>query len=403
MSCFPRQSECCCCSSCCPCYNYMADCSSVRRNRSCSDCFPTRLSPDMQIPAKKTKSRPLSNKPSMPKLNGKRASQVKNGQRINLPAADGGPSIDPRSKPKCQSDPKQTKNKQNFQYQNLKKHMEVISEEAEHDSDDDGQFSSKKIQNSCADFLTIVHDTVLETVQSSVECMLRNYFVHTMEKMETLCSQMMRNECLLSKMYLDILDKFSQQNEKSMRHLKFLCQFIAETQKETSEERAQNQRCNCQNCGSAEEEFVSLAGEQVLTKGRPLSGSLSSNSNRNGDQNVYKGEQNSGLHRDSDTEPKTDSPLTSSTNSLPHAKFKSCEIPHSNTNKGNEEIRENIGRISEYSDSKQLGNSNGHRNSELPRIAGNCQTERYANRMEGGRYFTVKTGPSNAAMLKMQP
>lgn len=96
--------------------------------------------------------------------NSKRTSQTKNGKRLSV-SAESEPSMESKN-------PKQTKNKQNFQYQDLKKRMEVISEEAEQDSDEE-PFSSKNIQNSCADFLSIVHDTVLETVQVSIMLCIR--------------------------------------------------------------------------------------------------------------------------------------------------------------------------------------------------------------------------------------
>ncbi|XP_036233569.1 uncharacterized protein [Bactrocera oleae] len=364
MSCCPRQSECCCCSSCSPCCNYMGDCCNIRRNRSCLDCFPTRMVPDVQVPPKKTKSRYSSNKPSMTKNNNsKRTSQTKNGKRLSVPA-ESEPSMESKN-------PKQTKNKQNFQYQDLKKRMEVISEEAEQDSDEE-PFSSKNIQNSCADFLSIVHDTVLETVQSSVECMMRNYFVHTMEKVDTLCSQMMRNECLLSKMYLDILDKISQQSEKSLRQFKCLCQFIAETQREVSEDRTQNQKCNCPNCTATEESFISLAKERALSKGRRLSGSGNSNINFN----AYKSELNTRSYRDSDNEP-----------------------PSNISSLGNEAIRRNIRRLSE---SGHFEISNNRRVPELPRVDDNFTMEQYENRIEGGKYVSVKTGPSITNMSEVK-
>ncbi|XP_011176581.1 uncharacterized protein LOC105208438 [Zeugodacus cucurbitae] len=380
MSCFPRQSECCCCSSCSPCCNYMGDCCNIRRNRSCIDCFPTRMIPDVQVPPKKMKSRSPPIRPSITKNNNKRTS--KNGKRLSVPV-ESEPSIEPKN-------PKQTKNKQNFQYQDLKKRMEVISEEAEQDSDDE-PFSSKNIQNSCADFLSIVHDTVLETVQSSVECMMRNYFVHTMEKVETLCSQMMRNECLLSKMYLDILDKISQQSEKSLRQFKCLCQFIAETQKEVSEDRTQYHRCNCPNCTGTEESFISLAKEKVLSKGRRLSGSGNSNNNFNG----YTSELTARSYRDTDNEVKPNPSLTSCTN-LIQPKTKLLEKPPSNISSlGNEVNRRNIKRLSE---SSHFEISNNRKIPELPRVDDCFKIEQYENRIEGGRYVSVKTGPSETNM-----
>ncbi|XP_011208124.2 uncharacterized protein LOC105229499 isoform X2 [Bactrocera dorsalis] len=363
MSCFPRQSECCCCSSCSPCCNYMGDCCNIRRNRSCIDCFPTRMIPDVQVPPKKPKSRSCPIKSSMSKNNNnKRPSQIKNGKRSNV-SAESEPSMESKN-------PKQTKNKQNFQYQDQKKRMEVISEEAEQDSDEEP--FSKNIQNSCADFLSIVHDTVLETVQSSVECMMRNYFVHTMEKVETLCSQMMRNECLLSKMYLDILDKISQQSEKSLRQFKCLCQFIAETQREVSEDRTQNQRCNCPNCTGTEESFISLAKERAVLKGRRLSGSGNSNINFN----VYKSELNARNYRDPDNEP-----------------------PGNIGSLSNEAIRRNIRRLNE---SDHFEFSNNRRIPEPPRVDDSFKMEQYENRIEGGKYVSVKTGPSETNMPEVK-
>ncbi|XP_018797657.1 PREDICTED: uncharacterized protein LOC108974351 [Bactrocera latifrons] len=387
MSCFPRQSECCCCSSCSPCCNYMGDCCNIRRNRSCIDCFPTRMIPDVQVPPKKTKSRSSPIKSSMTKNNNnKRPSQIKNGKRLNVPA-ESEPSMETKN-------PKQTKNKQNFQYQDLKKRMEVISEEAEQDSNEE-PFSSKNIQNSCADFLSIVHDTVLETVQSSVECMMRNYFVHTMEKVETLCSQMMRNECLLSKMYLDILDKISQQSEKSLRQFKCLCQFIAETQREVSEDRTQNQRCNCPNCAGREESFISLAKERALSKGRRLSGSGNSNINFN----VYKNELNARNYCDPDNEVKPKTSQTSCTN-LAQSKNKLLEKLSGNiSSPSNEAIRRNIRRLNE---SDHFEFSNNRRIPELPRVDDSFKMEQYENRIEGGKYVSVKTGPSETNMPKVK-
>ncbi|XP_011208123.2 uncharacterized protein LOC105229499 isoform X1 [Bactrocera dorsalis] len=386
MSCFPRQSECCCCSSCSPCCNYMGDCCNIRRNRSCIDCFPTRMIPDVQVPPKKPKSRSCPIKSSMSKNNNnKRPSQIKNGKRSNV-SAESEPSMESKN-------PKQTKNKQNFQYQDQKKRMEVISEEAEQDSDEEP--FSKNIQNSCADFLSIVHDTVLETVQSSVECMMRNYFVHTMEKVETLCSQMMRNECLLSKMYLDILDKISQQSEKSLRQFKCLCQFIAETQREVSEDRTQNQRCNCPNCTGTEESFISLAKERAVLKGRRLSGSGNSNINFN----VYKSELNARNYRDPDNEVKPKTSLTSCTN-LAQSKPKLLEKPPGNIGSlSNEAIRRNIRRLNE---SDHFEFSNNRRIPEPPRVDDSFKMEQYENRIEGGKYVSVKTGPSETNMPEVK-
>ncbi|XP_067619924.1 uncharacterized protein [Eurosta solidaginis] len=370
MSCYPRQSDCCCCASCSRYCNYMDSSCKIRRNRSCSDCFPSRLVPDISIaaPVKKSKTRLPPIKPVVPKPNGKRVPQTKHGKRLNFPS-DNEPKTDSTNKQKCQCDPKQTKNKQNFQYQDLKKRMEVICEEAEQDSDDEIPFGSKNIQKSCADFLNIVHDTVLETVQTSVESAMHNYFMHTMEKIETLCSQMMRNECLLSKMYLDILDKLSQQSEKNLRQFKCLCQFIAETQKEASE--AQSQKCSCQNCTSTEEAFVSLAREKVLSKGRRLSGNgIILNANRNGGHTRH--------HRDSDNDAKTDPSLTSCTNSIPLIMPKTQAMP------SNEESRRNSKRLCGYSDSGCFLNSKERRTEQF-RADENFKIDHRENRMEGGR------------------
>ncbi|XP_053947505.1 uncharacterized protein LOC128856123 [Anastrepha ludens] len=391
MSCFARQSECGCCSSC-----------NVHRNRPGSDCFPTRLVPDMQIPSKKPKCRSSPIKPTISKTNNKRAPQLKNEKRINFPF-DSEHSIDSKGKQKCQCDPKQTKNKQNFQYQDLKKRMEVISEEAENDSDGDEQFGSKSVQNSCADFLNIVHDTVLETVQSSVEGMMRNYFAQTAEKIETLCSQMMRNECLLSKMYLDVLDKLEQQNEKSLQQFKCLCQFIVETQKEASEERVQNQKCCCPNCGTTEEVFVSLAREKALSGGRHLSdkgaGNGYRNFSRNGGGNV-RSEQNLRHHRDFDNEPKTHLSLTSCTNSLSQLKSKTGVMPTSCTSMSNKDIPRNIRRLSTYSDSGQFWNCNNRRSPQQSRVDENCKIYQNENRMEEGKYGNVKRELSDTIVSK---
>lgn len=170
-----------------------------------------------------------------------------------------------------------------------------------------------------------------------------------------------------------------------------MCQFIAETQKEVSEDRTQNQRCNCPNCTGTEESFISLAKERVSSKGRRLSGSGNSNINFNG----YTTELNARNHRDSDNEVKPNSSLTSCTN-LAQPKPKLLEKPPSyNNSLGNESIRRNIKRVSEFG---HFDISNNRRILQLPRTDDNFKIEQYDNRIEGGRYVSVKTGPSETNM-----
>ncbi|XP_017145252.1 uncharacterized protein LOC108157626 isoform X1 [Drosophila miranda] len=98
---------------------------------------------------------------------------------------------------------------------------------------------NQELQESFADFFSIIHDNVLETVQGAVEKMVSKCFEESIAKMERLSSEMQLQEKLLNKMFRDINAKIDDQNETSLNQFKFITQMLIDSQ--TVHYRALNQ------------------------------------------------------------------------------------------------------------------------------------------------------------------
>ncbi|XP_034661005.1 uncharacterized protein LOC117896667 [Drosophila subobscura] len=98
---------------------------------------------------------------------------------------------------------------------------------------------NRELQESFADFFSIMHDNVLETVQGAVSEMVAKCFEEPIAKVERLSSEMMHQEKMLNKMFRDINAKMDDQNETSLNQFKFVTQMLIDNQ--TVHYRALNQ------------------------------------------------------------------------------------------------------------------------------------------------------------------
>ncbi|XP_037955281.1 uncharacterized protein LOC119685144 [Teleopsis dalmanni] len=106
-----------------------------------------------------------------------------------------------------------------------RKRMAPISEEDEECRCDE---PTNPLQDSMANFLTIINESVCETVQKCIDSMLSDFFDQTLERLNGLCTQMVRNECLISKLYLDAMDRFSRMEERNCEQMKAMCDAVSE-------------------------------------------------------------------------------------------------------------------------------------------------------------------------------
>ncbi|XP_015037681.2 uncharacterized protein [Drosophila pseudoobscura] len=77
---------------------------------------------------------------------------------------------------------------------------------------------NQELQESFADFFSIIHDNVLETVQGAVEKMVSKCFEESISKMERLSSEMQLQEKLLNKMFRDINAKRDELEPVQVHH-----------------------------------------------------------------------------------------------------------------------------------------------------------------------------------------
>ncbi|KAH8313510.1 hypothetical protein KR067_007406 [Drosophila pandora] len=98
---------------------------------------------------------------------------------------------------------------------------------------------NRELQESFADFFSIIHDNVLESVQGAVEKMVTKCFADSMEKMERISKDLDHQETLLNKIYRDVTTKLSDQSETNMNQFKFVTQMLIDNQ--TVHYRALNQ------------------------------------------------------------------------------------------------------------------------------------------------------------------
>ncbi|XP_017101986.2 uncharacterized protein [Drosophila bipectinata] len=98
---------------------------------------------------------------------------------------------------------------------------------------------NRELQESFADFFSIIHDNVLESVQGAVEKMVSKCFADSMEKMDRISKDLVQQETLLNKIYRDVTNKISDQCETNMNQFKFVTQMLIDNQ--TVHYRALNQ------------------------------------------------------------------------------------------------------------------------------------------------------------------
>ncbi|XP_017052613.2 LOW QUALITY PROTEIN: uncharacterized protein LOC108095835 [Drosophila ficusphila] len=99
--------------------------------------------------------------------------------------------------------------------------------------------SNRDLQDTFADFFSIIHDNVLESVQEVVKRMVTKCFDESLAKMERLSKNLEHQEALLNKIHRDITSKMADQSETSLNQFKFVTQMLIDNQ--TVHYRALNQ------------------------------------------------------------------------------------------------------------------------------------------------------------------
>nr|XP_016996626.2 LOW QUALITY PROTEIN: uncharacterized protein LOC108057058 [Drosophila takahashii] len=98
---------------------------------------------------------------------------------------------------------------------------------------------NRDLQESFADFFSIIHDNVLESVQEAVQRMVSNCFKESLTKMERLSKELQNQEAMLNKIYRDVTNKITAQSETNLNQFKFVTQMLIDNQ--TVHYRALNQ------------------------------------------------------------------------------------------------------------------------------------------------------------------
>nr|XP_016938431.2 uncharacterized protein LOC108016308 [Drosophila suzukii] len=147
---------------------------------------------------------------------------------------------------------------------------------------------NRDLQESFADFFSIIHDNVLESVQEAVQRMVTNCFKESLTKMERLSKELQNQEALLNKIHRDVTNKITAQSETNLNQFKFVTQMLIDNQtvhyralnqakanrqrrkedrdaeKERKLERERKRKCTCKE----------VHNERVPSKGRCRSSSV---------------------------------------------------------------------------------------------------------------------------------
>ncbi|XP_068156267.1 uncharacterized protein [Drosophila tropicalis] len=101
-------------------------------------------------------------------------------------------------------------------------HQENVTEVPHHDPNRD-------LQESCADFFSIIHDNVLEAVQGAVQGMIAKCFENTVAHIAHLSAELSQQKSLLNKLYREVTE-LAEQNETNLNQFKFLTQMLIDNQ-----------------------------------------------------------------------------------------------------------------------------------------------------------------------------
>ncbi|XP_017129030.1 uncharacterized protein LOC108147189 [Drosophila elegans] len=135
---------------------------------------------------------------------------------------------------------------------------------------------NRDLQESFADFFSIIHDNVLESVQEAVQRMVSKCFEESLTKMERLSNELEQQKTLLNKIHRDVTSKISAQSETNLNQFKFVTQMLIDNQtvhyralnqakvnkqrrkeerdleKDRKQERERKRKCGCQEVQNAE-------------------------------------------------------------------------------------------------------------------------------------------------------
>ncbi|TMW52283.1 hypothetical protein DOY81_002616 [Sarcophaga bullata] len=88
----------------------------------------------------------------------------------------------------------------------------------------------KSLEDSCADFLNIVTDNILETVQTSVSVTLKDYCTKTTEKIDQAFEKLEQNDVAMRCLCGRLMEKLTEQNERDYEKILCLLEQLKESQ-----------------------------------------------------------------------------------------------------------------------------------------------------------------------------
>ncbi|XP_037812633.1 uncharacterized protein LOC119604221 [Lucilia sericata] len=108
----------------------------------------------------------------------------------------------------------------------------------------------KSLEDSCADFLNIVCDNILESVQKSVDHKLKEYCGNVKENFESLGRKVEKSESAVKGVCWDILEKMTEQNKNNFEQICALVQNLVENrtanQYAMTRNNCQDKECQCE-------------------------------------------------------------------------------------------------------------------------------------------------------------
>ncbi|KNC34199.1 hypothetical protein FF38_10108 [Lucilia cuprina] len=131
----------------------------------------------------------------------------------------------------------------------------------------------KSLEDSCADFLNIVCDNILESVQKSVDHKLQEYCGNVKENFESLVRKVEKSESAVKGVCWEILEKMTEQNKNNFEQICALVQNLVVNR--TANQYAMT-RNNCQDKECQCESLVGKENADINNKNRSMENNIKS-------------------------------------------------------------------------------------------------------------------------------
>ncbi|XP_065354333.1 serine-rich adhesin for platelets [Calliphora vicina] len=118
----------------------------------------------------------------------------------------------------------------------------------------------KSLEDSCADFLNIVCDNILESVQKSVDSKLQEYSSNVVQNFESLGQKLEKSESAVKSLCMEIMEKMTEQNKNNLVQICSVVQNLVENQTANqyamTRNNCQDKECQCEPEIKEENEFI---------------------------------------------------------------------------------------------------------------------------------------------------